>query len=259
MNNNAKEYGVTTKEYNDPNATTYTPVVENKKYSGLSGKIFGYGNCTYTWTETQMHSTSSTYTIKGDKPINVGFMTGGSGDISVSSAKDMYLAGNISNATKADGSAIGKVTLNSIGGAISSVGSARVDADDLTAKAAKGISINHSALGNMAKLNIEATTGDVSINSDRGKLQFVGGNKGALNGNLVINAAGDITTADGTVLNGNRIDFTTLGAINAAIAPGQTLTSSDTMSASVNANAYGDITLTNSCLLYTSPSPRDTR
>ena len=246
VNNNAKEYGVTTKEYNDPNATTYTPVVENKKYSGLSGKIFGYGNCTYTWTETQMHSTSSTYTIKGDKPINVGFMTGGSGDISVTSAKDMYLAGNISNATKADGSAIGKVTLNSNGGAISSVGSARVDADDLTAKAAKGISINHSALGNMAKLNIEATTGDVSINSDRGKLQFVGGNKGALSGNLVINAAGDITTADGTVLNGNRIDFTSLGAINAAIAPGQTLTSSDTMSASVNANAYGNITLTNS-------------
>ena len=246
VNNNAKEYGVTTKDYNDPNQTSYTPVVENKKFSGTAGKIFGYGNCTYTWTETQMHSTSSTYTIKGDKPINVGFMTGGSGDISVTSAKDMYLAGNISNATKADGSAIGKVTLNSIGGAISSVGSARVDADDLTAKAAKGISINHSALGNMAKLNIEATTGDVSINSDRGKLQVVGGNKGALNGNLVINAAGDITTADGTVLNGNRIDFTTLGAINAAIAPGQTLTSSDTMSASVNANAYGDITLTNS-------------
>ena len=246
VNNNAKEYGVTTKDYNDPNQTSYTPVVENKKFSGTAGKIFGYGNCTYTWTETQMHSTSSTYTIKGDKPINVGFMTGGSGDISVNSAKDMYLAGNISNATKADGSAIGKVTLNSNGGAISSVGSARVDADDLTAKAAKGISINHSALGNMAKLNIEATTGDVSVNSDRGKLQFVGGNKGALNGNLVINAAGDITTADGTVLNGNRIDFTTLGAINAAIAPGQTLTSSDTMSASVNANAYGDITLTNS-------------
>ena len=246
VNNNAKEYGVTTKDYNDPNQTSYTPVVENKKFSGLSGKIFGYGNCTYTWTETQMHSTSSTYTIKGDKPINVGFMTGGSGDISVTSAKDMYLAGNISNATKADGSAIGKVTLNSNGGAISSVGSARVDADDLTAKAAKGISINHSALGNMAKLNIEATTGDVSINSDRGKLQFVGGNKGALSGNLVINAAGDITTASDTDLNGNRIDFTTLGAINAAIAPGQTLTSSDTMSASVNANAYGDITLTNS-------------
>lgn len=246
VNNNAKEYGVTTKDYNNPDESTYTPVVENKKYSGVSGKIFGYGNCTYTWTETQMHSTSSTYTIKGDKPIDVGFMTGGSGDISVSSAKDMYLAGNISNATKADGNAIGKVTLNSIGGAISSVGSARVDADDLTAKAAKGISINHSALGNMAKLNIEATTGDVSINSDRGKLQFVGGNKGALSGNLVINAAGDITTASDTVLNGNRIDFTTLGAINAAIAPGQTLTSSDTMSASVNANAYGDITLTNS-------------
>ena len=246
VNNNAKEYGVTTKDYNNPDESTYTPVVENKKYSGVSGKIFGYGNCTYTWTETQMHSTSSTYTIKGDKPIDVGFMTGGSGNISVSSAKDMYLAGNISNATKADGSAIGKVTLNSNGGTISSVGSARVDADDLTAKAAKGISINHSALGNMAKLNIEATTGDVSINSDRGKLQFVGGNKGALSGNLVINAAGDITTASDTVLNGNRIDFTTLGAINAAIAPGQTLTSSDTMSASVNANAYGDITLTNS-------------
>ena len=247
VNNKAKEYGVTTNAYTDSKATTYTPVVENKKYSGTFGKIFGYGHCTYTWTETQMYSTSSTYTIKGDKPINVGFMTGGSGDISVTSAKDMYLAGNISNATKADGSAIGKVTLNSIGGTISSVGSARVDAGDLTAKAAKGISINHSALGNMAKLNIEAAAGDVSINSDRGELQFVGGNKkGALNGNLVINAADDITTASGTVLNGKRIDFTSLGAINAAIAPGQELTSSDTMSASVNANAYGNITLTNS-------------
>ena len=246
VNTNAKEYGVTTKDYNNPNESTYTPVVENKKYSGTWGKIFGYGHCTYTWTETQMHSTSSTYTIKGDKPINVGFMTGGSGDISVNSAKDMYLAGNISNATKADGSAIGKVTLNSNGGVISSVGSARVDADDLTAKAANGISINHSALGNMAKLNIEATTGDVSINSDRGKLQFVGGNKGALSGDMEINAAGDITTANGTVLNGNRIDLTSLAAINAAIAPGQALTNSDTMSASVNANAYGDITLTNS-------------
>lgn len=247
VNNNAKEYGVTTKDYSNSEETTYTPVVEDKKYSGTFGKIFGYGNCTYTWTETQLHSTSSTYTIKGDKDIKVGFMTGGSGDISVKSAKDMYLAGNISNATNAEGRAIGKVTLKSIGGAISSVGNARVDADDLTAKAAKGISINHSALGNMAKLNIEATTGDVSINSDRGKLQFVGGNKkGALNGNLVINAAGNITTASGTVLNGNRIDFTSLGAINAAIAPGQELTSSDTMSASVNADAYGDITLTNS-------------
>ena len=247
VNNKAKEYGVTTNAYTDSKATTYTPVVENKKYSGTFGKIFGYGHCTYTWTETQMYSTSSTYTIKGDKPINVGFMTGGSGDISVTSAKDMYLAGNISNATKADGSAIGKVTLNSIGGTISSVGSARVDAGDLTAQAAKGISINHSALGNMAKLNIEAAAGDVSINSDRGELQFVGGNKkGALNGNLVINAADDITTASGTVLNGKRIDFTSLGAINAAIAPGQELTSSDTMSASVNANAYGNITLTNS-------------
>lgn len=125
VNNNAKEYGVTTKDYKNPDESTYTPVVENKKYSGVSGKIFGYGNCTYTWTETQMHSTSSTYTIKGDKEIKVGFMTGGSGDISVNSAKDMYLAGNISNATKDDGSAIGKVTLNSNGGAISSVGSAR--------------------------------------------------------------------------------------------------------------------------------------
>lgn len=99
VNNNAKEYCVTTKDYNDLNATTYTPVVGNKKFSGTAGKIFGYGNCTYTWTETQMHSTSSTYTIKGDKPIDVGFMTGGSGDISVTSAKDMYLAGNISNAS----------------------------------------------------------------------------------------------------------------------------------------------------------------
>lgn len=246
VNNNAKEYSVITKDFDDPNATYRTPVVENKQYAGLKGKIFGYGKCVYTWTETSTHSTSSTYSIKADKPVAIGFMTGGSGDISVSSAKDMYITGNITNAANADGSAIGKVSLSSAGGAISSMGNARIYADDLTANAAKGISLNHAALGQQAKLDIQAATGNVSISSDRGNLLFTGGSRGALSGNLAVNAAGDITTASGTILSGGLIDLGSKGAINAVIAPGQTPSSSDTMSASVNAQAYGDITLTNS-------------
>lgn len=245
VNNNAKEYSVTTKNFNDPNATNRTPVVENKQYAGLKGKIFGYGKCVYSWTETSTHSTSSTYTIKGDKPIAIGFMTGGSGDISVSGAKDMYIAGNITNAANVDGSAIGKVSLSSTGGAISSMGNARIYADDLTASAAKGVSLNHAALGQQAKLDIQSATGSVGISSDRGSLLFIGGSRGALGGNLAVNAAGDITTASGTILSGSLIDLDSKGGINAVIAPEQTPSSSDTMSASVNARAYGDITLTN--------------
>ena len=242
-----KAYTVSTKDYSNASETTYSPVSTNKKYKGTPGKIFGYGECTYTWTETESHSTSSTYTIKADKDIDVGFMTGGTGDISITSQKDMLLNGNISNATKADGSAIGKITLKSNDGAISSVGNARVNADNLTISAATGVDINHGALGKNATIDVKSTTGNVTINSDKGSLTFTGGkNAGAQGGNLKLTAAGDLTTASGTTLNGTRIDFVSGGAINANIASGQTPTSSDTMSASVNAKAQGDITLTNS-------------
>ena len=244
-NNSGKNYTVSTKDYTDENETKYSPVSTNKKYSGTAGKIFGYGECTYTWTEMQSHSTSSTYTIKADKNIDVGFMTGGSGNISITSKKDMLLDGNISNAAGANG-AIGSITLTSTDGSITSKSDARVNADKLTISAKTGVDINHGALGSNAEIDVKSTKGDVTINSDKGNLNFTGGDDaGTKTGNLNITAAGNLTTANGTTLNGTRIDFVSGGAINANIAPGQNPTSSDTMSASVNAKAQYDITLTN--------------
>ena len=245
INSTSKGYSVSTKDYQDKDQTKYSSVSTNKKYDGTWGKIFGYGECTYTWTETQSHSTSSTYTIKADKGIDVGFMTGGNGNINITSQKDMLLNGNISNATKSDGSAIGNINLVSNAGSISSLGNARVNADNLTVSAATGVDINHGALGSGASIDVKSTNGNVTINSDKGNLTFTGGtDAGAQAGNLDITAAGNLATADGTTLNGTRIDFTSGGTINANIHGGQAPTSSDTMSASVNAKAQGNITLT---------------
>ena len=243
--NSGKNYTVSTKDYTDEKETKYSPVSTNKKYSGTAGKIFGYGECTYTWTETQSHSTSSTYTIKADKDIDVGFMTGGSDNISITSKKNMLLDGNISNAAGANG-AIGNITLRSTDGSITSKSDARVNADKLTISAATGVDINHGALGSNATIDVKSTKGNVTINSDKGTLNFTGGtDAGAKAGNLNITAAGNLKTDNGTILNGTRIDFVSSGEINANIASGQTPTSSDTMSASVNAKAQGNITLTN--------------
>ena len=243
-NSSSSEYSVSTKKWttSDPEPSE---IVSNKQYSGWKGKMFGYGKVHYSWTETKGTSTSSTYTIKADKDIDVGFMTGGSGNISITSKKDMLLDGNISNAAGANG-AIGNITLTSTDGSITSKSDARVNADKLTISAKTGVDINHGALGNAATIDVKSTKGDVTINSDKGSLNFTGGtNAGAQGGNLNITAAGNLTTANGTTLNGTRIDFVSDGAINASIALGQNPTSSDTMSASVNAKAQGDITLTN--------------
>lgn len=244
VKNSSPEYSVSTSKWTT-SAPEPSEIVSKKKYKGTAGKMFGYGKVHYTWTETTGTSTSSTYTIKADKGIDVGFMTGGKGDISITSQKDMLLNGNISNAAGSNG-AIGNITLKSNAGSISSVGNARVNADNLTISAANGVDINHGALGGSATINVKSTAGNVTINSDKGNLNFTGGaDAGAQGGNLNITAAGNLTTADGTTLNGTRIDFVSGGEINAHIAPGQAPTSSDTMSASVNAKAQEKITLTN--------------
>ena len=238
-------YSVSTKHFDNLDDVTVSEIVADKRYDGWKGKIFGYGKIYYSWTETTGSSTSSTYTIEADKGIDVGFMTGGNGNINITSQKDMLLNGNISNATNADGSAIGKINLVSKVGSISSVGNARVNADGLTVSAATGVDINHGALGNDASIDVRSTKGNVTINSDKGNITFTGGaDAGAKAGNLNLTAAGNLKTADGTTLNGTRIDFVSGGVIDANIHGGQVPTSSDTMSASVNARAQGDITLT---------------
>ena len=47
------------------------------QYDGFWGKVFGYGETTYTWTGTQGTASSTTTSIAADKNISIGFIGNG--------------------------------------------------------------------------------------------------------------------------------------------------------------------------------------
>ncbi len=157
---------------------------------------------------------------------------------------------------------IGSVNIFSQNGAVSGTGVIR--SDKFVIDAYDGIDIQHSAIGDNAVTNINTVKGNINILSEKGKLSFDGtlsvadnpsrGNgtigtdtptMGSKEGDFYFKSTGDLDFGD-TILVGQRIDLISeTGSITANVAPGTELTSNDTMGASVNASAYGDITLTN--------------
>ena len=250
-----------------------------KEYDGVAGKIFGYGEFHYTWTETTPDQTTSSTGIKADNPISIGFIGNGDGDISVTSGGDMTLAGNISNASVVDGNnqivGKGSVTLTSTGGSITNLGNATINSDNVTLSATGkvvtndegdvignkpgDISVNHAAIGSDATVNISSADGDISFISTKGNItveQAVTGGSAPISaetGNVYLEAAGNILdghTSGDYAVKGQRIDLISkmgsIGTKNKAltILGGSELYSSDTMASSVNASAAGDIVLT---------------
>ena len=267
--NVTNEYTVTGSYQRDESSTLYSPITVDKEYSNTPlGEIFGYGYCTYTWTETTGTSTTSTYTIKADKPIDVGFLSNGTGAINIQAVNDILLEGNISNAVNESKNGIGFVNIYSSSGSVSAVGDALINSDNFAIDAYSGIKINHSAIGDSAVAKLNTVKNNIDIESEKGNLRFDGSlalvdnpvrnsqvlrfavrntvnTMGSRDGDFYYISEGDIDFGD-TVLVGQRIDLiSTTGSIKAIVAPGTELTSSDTMSASVNASAYGDITLSN--------------
>ena len=194
----------------------YGPVSYENEYDGIAGKIFGYGKTHYTWKEYEGGSTSSTSTIKADSAIGVGFMEGGKGTISVKNAGDINVAGWLRNAdktvTNTDGmvasTGVGSIDLASTNGSIWAFDGARLLTDNLAASAYDDIYIyDHNAIGDNAKINLNAQTGNIIFNSDKGNVQLSGA--GAANGWYVLDAAGDITTAKNA--NGTYTDEKIIG------------------------------------------------
>lgn len=248
---------------NSQDTATATDPSVKKEYDGTAGKIFGYGEYIYTWTETSGDKMTSTSGIKADNKINIGFLGNGegNGDITVNTAQDMLLNGNISNATVLDdnNNFIGKgsVNLNS-GGNIEAIGSANINSDDVNIAAANGVNVNHAAIGDNANINVTTTGGDIKFVSTDGNLnieQMITGGTGAITaatGSVYLEAQGNIIdAATGTyAIKGQRIDLISntgnIGSKDNAltILGGSDLYSSDTMASSVNAKAQGDIVLT---------------
>ena len=245
------------------------PVVK-KVYDGTAGKIFGYGDFYYYWTETRGDQVSTTSGVKADNTIKIGFLNNGNsqGEIKVNSAQDMLLNGNISNATVVgqNNEIVGKgsVNLNSNNGSVSAIGSVNINSDDVNISAETGVDINHAAIGNTANINVATDSGDISFVSGAGSLnieQMATGGTNAINaetGNVYLEAQGNILDAGtGTyAVKGQRIDLIShtgnIGALNdegkivnaLRVLGGSELYSSDTMASSVNAQANGDIVLT---------------
>lgn len=257
-----------TGSYTNTGEEKYTDIVADMKYDGVAGKIFGYGETTYTWSGTQGTASSTTTSIAADKDISIGFIGSGNkeGNINVTGNKDMLLAGNISNA-EVDGKGKGSVTLTSETGSVSAIGSANINSDDVNIKAATGVDVNHAAIGDTANINVATDSGDISFVSSAGDLkieQMITGitykddgtidtdNIDASTGSVYLEAQGDILDAakgDYTV-KGQRIDLVShTGSIGTkdkalTVLGGSELYSSDAMASSVNAQANGDIVLT---------------
>lgn len=218
-------------------ATTRSEVVETKKYNNWTHFA---GQITYSWTETTPSSTSSTYSIHADKPIEIGFLQGKNDAITIAGSKNVDLVGNITSAGSG-----GTVTLASKQGSIEAQTGAVINTDNLTASALQDISLNHSALGDTANISLTSDKGSVTLLSGDGKLNIK--EASVKNGNLYLQADGDLQSAAGTVLTGNRIDLVSRhGVIAADVAAATEPLDSDPMSASINAQAEGNITLKNS-------------
>ena len=257
-----------TGSYTNTGEEKYTDIVADMKYDGVAGKIFGYGETTYTWSGTQGTASSTTTSIAADKDISIGFIGSGNkeGNINVTGNKDMLLAGNISNA-EVDGKGKGSVTLTSETGSVSAIGSANINSDDVNIKAATGVNVNHAAIGDTANINVATDSGDISFVSSAGDLkieQMITGitykddgtidtdNIDASTGSVYLEAQGDILDAakGDYAVKGQRIDLVShTGSIGTkdkalTVLGGSELYSSDAMASSVNAQANGDIVLT---------------
>ena len=257
-----------TGSYTNTGEEKYTDIVADMKYDGIAGKIFGYGETTYTWSGTQGTASSTTTSIAADKDISIGFIGSGNkeGNINVTGNKDMLLAGNISNA-EVDGKGKGSVTLTSETGSVSAIGSANINSDVVNIKAATGVDVNHAAIGNTANINVATDSGNISFVSGAGDLkieQMITGitykddgtidtdNIDASTGSVYLEAQGDILDAakGDYAVKGQRIDLVShTGSIGTkdkalTVLGGSELYSSDAMASSVNAQANGDIVLT---------------
>ena len=249
VSGNNKGFSVDGKQYNT--SKSYSSVSEDKIWDTW-GKIFGYGTMKYTWKEYEGSSTSSTYTISADKNIGIGFMDGGTGNISIKNAGNLNVAGWLQNAatTTSDNvpttTGVGTINLTSNNGDIYAWNGARLSTDNLTANAKENIFIyGHTALGDKAKVSLGAQTGHISFISNKGNLEL--GGAGAAKGIYLLQAAGDVTTAknaDGSYTSdkiiGENVTIASSGAVDVRVDTGTDM-SSGFLNDGLSIDAQGDI------------------
>lgn len=213
----------------------------------------------YTWTKKLGTSQQYVASVKADKPISIGFIgnADGNSNIGVTSAGNINMTNNIASASGGTGSLI---DISSTGGAINQLGGSLIG-DNIDLSAAKGINdVQITSIGDTVNLNAVSSNGDVdvTVNAAYGKAGNVvidnlfAGTAANPAGDVSLTAYGNITQSDtDTFVSGNRIDLVSAnGAIGtdsqAIIVHGgqEIVDATDSLSASVNAQAKGNINLT---------------
>ena len=223
----------------------------------------------YEWEVTTGTSQQYVASVNAGKPISIGFIgnSDGNSNIGVNSAGNINLTNNIASASGGTGSLI---DISSTGGAINQLGGSLIG-DNIDLSAAKGINdVQITSIGDTVNLNAVSHGGDVgvTVNAAYGKAGNVvignlfAGTADNPAGDVSLTAYGNITqsgtdtsvSGNRTSVSGNRIDLiSTNGAIGTGGTNGQAIIvhggqeivdATDSLSASVNAQAKGDINLT---------------
>ena len=204
----------------------------------------------YTWTRHTGTSQQYVASVKADNPINIGFIGHDNGNINVNSNGSVDIKGKLASTVG------GSINLTSNNGSITQNGVNMVS-DNVNLRAQTGINnIGITSIGdtvNLSAANNKSGDIDITVAGAYGKAGNV------LVGSIVNSGNDEVhLTADGNInqkgnaasIIGKRID---LSSINGAIGSNGTLKikagtevvdATDSLSASINANAKGDINLT---------------
>ena len=254
--------------YNVADPENKTPELEGtEKWS--SGYMGCHKHIRYTWKETFGSYQSDAAMVKADNPISIKFVGVAAKDAKVvvnsTGNKDVILTGNVGNTQLYSGDIEkGTVRITSGGSIVQDGGS--IFGATVELKAAKDIQDVVMVSGK--SINLDAiTTGKGSVSTIVKKANGLAGKDTAVQlGNYGgANAGVAALTADGNIyqrttgyysndvlVQGSRIDLTSndgqIGKSDKSIVikAGQQANATDTLSASVNARAYGDIYLTQS-------------
>ncbi len=245
---NAKTYGFSVIGQQNTDKSWDTDVVTSKDtpwyYAGF------YTEYTFKWDNIKTSSTSSTYSLKADKPISVGLLQNSQGAVKIVNNSDLLIKGTITNASVKDDAdkvkGVGITSLASIEGNITGYSGIDVLTHNLTASAKGDISLTQSTIGDTATIQLGSTEGNISLESESGNLVLSG--RGAAKGTYAVAAAGDITTAkneDGSYSNskiiGKRIALDSQGSVDVRVAPGTEIYNNGTASDGLSIEAAGDI------------------
>jgi hypothetical protein len=182
-----------------------------------------------------------TFSAKADNPIAIAFIGAKDGNIVVNSATNIQLAGALTNAAAAGGTATTTITAQN--GAVTQT-AGTIGADTILLSGKNGIEgVQIKGLGSDVELRAEAANGSVDITSQSAVVIDDISARDAAS----LKAYGDITqkTAGIASVTASRIDLgSDFGGIDLVVQTGQTPSKpQDSMSASLNAKASGDVRL----------------